>query len=295
VALSKKIAEVLDELYRTYHRRQFVAPDPLQFLYDYPDVADREIVALVASSLAYGRVAQILVSVRRVLEAMDGRPRRFVTNRTPGQMRKSLAGFKHRFSTGRQMAAMLAGVGKVLRRHGSLEACLLVGLRADDPTLTSGLEAMVGEICRAAPADGTAAYAGGTAAHDEDTAAHNAAVAPFHLLPDVARGGACKRLHLMLRWLVRQDAVDPGGWTHLDPARLVVPLDVHMHRLALAMGATRRRAADRRTALEVTHAFATLAPQDPVRYDFCLTRLGIRTELDAGDFVSYFKRLVSDA
>jgi uncharacterized protein (TIGR02757 family) len=258
--------DILEELHRMYHRREFVQPDPLQFLYDYPDVADREIVALVAGSLAYGRVGQILVSVRRVLEAMDCRPRRFVTDRTPSQMAKALAGFRHRFNTGDQMAALLAGLKKVLRRHGSLEACLMQGLRADDPTTLGGLEALAGEI-------------------------HQAAGGPWnHLLCDVGKGGACKRLHLMLRWLVRSDQVDPGGWNHVSPARLLVPLDVHMHRLAVAMGATARRQADRRTAIEVTRAFAAIAPDDPVRYDFCLTRLGIRTEMPAREFLRYFEQ-----
>ncbi len=258
-------ADIFDELHRMYHRREFVRPDPLQFLYDYPDVEDREIVALLAGALAYGRVGQILVSVRRVLEAMECRPRRFVADRTPSRMVKALAGFRHRFNTGPEVAALLAGVKKVLRRHGSLEACFMRGLRPGDETVLGGLVAMAGEI-------------------------HPAAGGPWnHLLSDVGKGGACKRLHLMLRWLVRCDQVDPGGWDKVSPARLLVPLDVHMHRLAVAMGATGRRQADRRTAIEVTRAFAAIAPDDPVRYDFCLTRLGIRTEMPAGEFLRFFR------
>ena len=140
------------------------------------------------------------------------------------------------------------------------------GMRADDSTVLGGLEALAGELHQAAGGEWN------------------------HLLCDVAKGGACKRLHLMLRWLVRNDQVDPGGWNKVSPARLLVPLDVHMHRLAVAMGATSRRQADRRTAIEVTHAFAAIAPDDPVRYDFCLTRLGIRTEMPAKDFLRFFEQ-----
>ena len=53
----------LEELYNYYNRREFVHPDPLEFLYNYDDIKDRELVAIIASSLAYGRVAQILKSV----------------------------------------------------------------------------------------------------------------------------------------------------------------------------------------------------------------------------------------
>jgi len=59
-----------------------------------------------------------------------------------------------------------------------------------------------------------------------------------------------------------------------------------MHRMARALGLTRRNTADLRAAREVTVAMAHLAPQDPVRYDFCLTRLGIRRDADLDAFVA---------
>ena len=43
-----------------------------------------------------------------------------------------------------------------------------------------------------------------------------------------------------------------------------------------------------RTALEITEAFRSVVPEDPVRYDFVLTRLGIRTELNVAGFVERF-------
>jgi len=55
---------MLEELYELYNRRRFVHPDPLEVLYEYDDVRDREIVGLVASALAYGRVA--FVGRRRI-------------------------------------------------------------------------------------------------------------------------------------------------------------------------------------------------------------------------------------
>ncbi|HEC31950.1 MAG TPA: DUF2400 family protein, partial [Deltaproteobacteria bacterium] len=33
------------------------------------------------------------------------------------------------------------------------------------------------------------------------------------------------------------------------------------------------------TALEITDAFRKLCPADPTKYDFCLTRYGIRDDL----------------
>jgi 5-methylcytosine-specific restriction endonuclease McrBC regulatory subunit McrC len=41
---------------------------------------------------------------------------------------------------------------------------------------------------------------------------------------------------------------------------------------------THRKNADMRTVREITRAFRQIEPEDPVRYDFALTRLGIRTD-----------------
>ena len=45
----------LEAIYRQYHQRTYVHPDPLEFLYAWEDVKEREIVGLVAACLAYGR------------------------------------------------------------------------------------------------------------------------------------------------------------------------------------------------------------------------------------------------
>jgi uncharacterized protein (TIGR02757 family) len=82
--------------------------------------------------------------------------------------------------------------------------------------------------------------------------------------------------------MVRSDEVDPGGWTVLDPSALLVPLDTHMFSISRALGMTSRKGADFASVLEVTRAFSTICPEDPLRYDFVLTRFGIRPDLDKG-------------
>lgn len=237
----------LESLYARFNRRECVHPDPLEVLYDYPAVDDREIVALVASSLAYGRVAQILVSVRRVLSRLSPAPRRYLESSTRASLARDFAGFKHRFSTDGELVDLLDGMRRAIAMHGSLNACFRSGLDTDAPSV---LEAAERFACT---------LVGCTSS----------------LLSCPARGSACKRLHLFLRWMVRSDDVDPGGWSGVSPAQLIVPLDTHMFRLARSLGLTRRGAADRRTAEEVTAAFRIYAPDDPVKYDFSLTRAGI--------------------
>ncbi len=242
----------LDQQYRWYNRKEFVHPDPLEFLYQYPDIADREVVGMVASSLAYGRVARILRSVSLVLEEMGGSPAAFLMESTDGLLERAFPGFRHRFTDGDDVIGMLRGIRSVIRRHGSLNTCFARGIDPADETVVPALSRFTSELT------GEPGCSCGS------------------LLPSPEKGSACKRLNLFLRWMVRRDQVDPGGWEGVSPSKLVVPLDTHMHGISLTMGLTRRKQADMRTALEITEAFRAIAPEDPVRYDFALTRPGIR-------------------
>lgn len=99
------------------------------------------------------------------------------------------------------------------------------------------------------------------------------------LFPDPRKGSACKRHNLFLRWMVRkEDGVDLGIWTALSPGDLIVPVDTHMARMGCRMGWTRRRAPDWLMAEEITAAFRAVCPDDPVKFDFALTRIGILGE-----------------
>jgi uncharacterized protein (TIGR02757 family) len=247
----------LDALYVRYNHREFIHPDPLEFLFHFDDPADREIVGIMASSLAYGRVAQILKSVSRVLERMGPYPSRFLRDVSFHGLLATFEDFKHRFTTGGQLAALLFGVKQAVARYGSLERCFLRNMSRGDANVLPALAAFVQEL------NGKSADLGSM------------------FLPSPVGGSACKRLNLFLRWMVRQDDVDPGGWTGVSPAMLVVPLDTHMHRIGLTTGFMARKQADLKAVVEMTEAFKSIVPDDPVRYDFALTRLGIREGIDS--------------
>ena len=250
---------LLDGLYRRLNRREFVHPDPLEFLYLYEDPAEREVVGLIASALAYGRVKQILGSVSEALRRVGDSPCRLVQETSEKEMARRFKGFRHRFTSGEEMAKLLSGAGRLMKRHGSLGRAFAAGVGEGDdsvlPAMCSFVEGIAGE--------------GGLKG----------------LLPHPGDGSACKRLNMYLRWMVRRDEVDPGGWEGVTPAMLICPLDTHLFKLGRAMGFTKRKSADMKAALEITGAFSMISPKDPVRYDFALTRLGIRDDTDMGAFL----------
>jgi uncharacterized protein (TIGR02757 family) len=254
--------EILEKLYRWYNSRQWVHPDPLEFLYRYEDPEDLEIVGFIASSLAYGRVAQILASVGRVLDSMGPNPARFLDESLPERLISRFDSFVHRFTTGSELASLLIGLKRVRERFGSLQNCFLKGYSQADDTVIPALGLLIWEIGKTP--DGRCNRSS--------------------LLPLPERGSACKRHHLFLRWMVRRDIVDPGVWDAVSPGQLIVPLDTHMYRIGSLWGFTARKSSGGAAALDITRAFRKITPEDPVRYDFALTRLGIRKDRDAQIF-----------
>ena len=250
---SSRSKEKLEALYSAYNRRCYVHPDPLEFLYGFTDPKDVEVVGLIASSLAYGNVKQILRSVSLVLTKIGPSPSAFLLNSPFNRIAGTFSDFKHRFTSGEDIARLLWGARLVIEKHGSLQKCFLSRLRSNDCNVIPALSAFVGSV-----------FPEGC----------------DFLMPAPCKGSACKRLNLFLRWMVRRDDVDPGGWDGVPPSKLLVPLDTHMHRIAMTLGLTRRKQADLRTAIEITEAFRKVSPSDPVRYDFVLTRFGIRKDLD---------------
>jgi len=242
---------LLESLYVKLNRREFVNPDPLIFLYDYEDIKDREIAGLIASSLAYGRVAQILISVRKILGPMNGNPHDFILSHEKKDFEKIYAGFKHRFTDSNDIVKLLTGVKKTLAEYENLENLYLQGVEKFTDFINDSRKS--------------------------------------YLLPSPADGSACKRLNLFLRWMVRSDNVDPGGWSKASRSDLVIPLDTHMFKAAKILGFTQRKSADYKTALEITENFRKISPNDPVKYDFALTRLGIRDDMSFDELIGLMK------
>ena len=112
----------------------------------------------------------------------------------------------------------------MLERRGSLQACFSAGLNDDDDTILPALSAFTRELSVCA---------------DNNLE---------HLVPSPIKGSACKRLNLFLRWMVRSDEVDPGGWEDVPVSKLIVPVDTHMHRICKLLGFTARNQAHMGTA-----------------------------------------------
>jgi uncharacterized protein (TIGR02757 family) len=276
---------ILESLYDELNRLDYLSPDPLEVVLGFSSREDRETAALIAALFALGR-ADLIVSFLRTLFADLGSPYRVLVDATAEDLGELLSPRVYRFFSHERILALLSAVGGVLRRFGSLEAAAavpspggsrragLAGLLAGPEGALYALDNLRGHLASQIP-DAPRLLPG--------------IVFPAVLPGEPLRGGAAKRLMLFLRWMVRKDAVDPGGWSILHPHQLFYPLDTHMMDLSGSMGIRRRRSADMAAAREITGWFRRLNQEDPVKYDFALTRLGIRSDLSKDSFITTFK------
>ncbi len=180
-----------ERAYRRFHHPRYISPDPLQLVVPVKDLREREVVGFIAASLALGRVSAITGAVSQLLErlrAASGSVRAGVLELDFGELSELLAGFSYRFFSTSAIAGFLASVGDILRRYGSLEGCLSEGLNRSDATILPALTAFSAALVKSSPV-------------------------PCGILITDPTRGASKRMHLFLRWMVRSDNVDPGGWT----------------------------------------------------------------------------------
>jgi len=252
----------LEELYRQYDHR-FVTPDPLEFVRAQATDADREVVGLLASGLAFGTVAQIKGSIGKVLQALGPRPAEAVGALDPRAAAERLAAFRHRWLDGRDVACLLFFARQMRASHGTVEAFFAEGLSPADEDVGPALASF---SARALALDHGGLYRGRRLPKDAGVR---------YFFPSPEAGSACKRLNLYLRWMARRDGVDLGVWRRPAPSQLVLPIDAHTFAIARRVRLTRYRSPSWAMALDVTRRLRQLDPQDPVKYDFAFHRMGL--------------------
>ena len=248
----------LEALYLKYNRAEYIGSDPLIFVFDYDSNGDKEVVAFLATCLAYGRVAQIQASLRRLLSVMGASPKNFILSFTK-KNRKLFTGFKHRFNDEYDIILLIEAMQIMLKEFGTIENCMLNFYSPSDENVLPALSGFCDYLY----------------AHINSNPLLSQNKAVRYLLPSPAAKSPCKRLNMFLRWVVRDDEVDTGLWKGLPASKLIIPMDTHLARLTRIIGFHDKKTVNLKTAVEVTARFAEICPEDPVKYDFCLSRVGI--------------------
>lgn len=234
---------LLDEWTSVINTSSFIERDPVQFPRRYSRALDIEVVAFLTATISWGNRKMILNSASKMLGIMGESPYDYIVS---GGYNSIGSKNVHRTFFEPDLAYMCRGLDSFYRQGSSLES-----LFANSVTLWEGINSF-----RRVMACGN--Y-GSYSKH----------------ISNPATNSACKRLHLALRWLVRDDGiVDLGIWKNISPSRLYIPLDVHVGRIAREMGLLERKQNDRQSVETLTETLRSFCPEDPVKYDFALFGIG---------------------
>lgn len=257
----------LDELYLGYNADRVVS-DPVWIVrrFDRPD--DREVVGFCAAALAFGRVQSVLNSIEGLLTVMGASPAAYVRAFRPERDRQAFDHLVHRWTRGPDLAALVWVLRQMMEQSGSLEGFFIEGLDSGSADVGSALDSFSRRACGL---DVKAIYG---------RRLSRPGVGYFFARPST--GGACKRLNLFLRWMVRHDRVDLGVWSRVRPSQLIVPLDTHVVRVGQCLGLTRYRSPGWRMAADITASLREIDPVDPIKYDFSLCHIGMMSACGFG-------------
>jgi uncharacterized protein (TIGR02757 family) len=254
------LRSALDRLYDGFNEHQSVS-DPVWFAHRFTAGDDREVVAFIASALAFGRVQSVLNSIEGMLAVMGSSPAAFVRGFDPSRDRKRFDHLVHRWTNGPDFAALVWILHQMIEQRGSLEGFFVEGLPEGAVDISAGLQSF---STRALALDVKPIYG---------RARPRPGVAYFFSRP--SSGGACKRLNLFLRWMVRHDRVDLGAWSKVRPGQLIVPLDTHVIRVGQCLRLTTLKSPGWRMAADITASLRAIDPNDPVKFDFSICHLGM--------------------
>jgi hypothetical protein len=140
------LKETLDELYESFNRPESAA-DPVEIVRRYARPDDREIVAFLASALAFGRVSSVLASVERVLAAMGTSPAAFVRGFDAARDGEVLRPLVHRWTRGPDLSALMIVLRGFVHEHGSLDRAFAAGHDPAGADIRDALESFTSRAC----------------------------------------------------------------------------------------------------------------------------------------------------
>ena len=241
----------LDEKAYYYNQPVFIETDPLQIPHQFSLKEDIEIAGLLSATIAWGNRKMIIQNAQRMMNLMGNSPYDFVRSHTDDQL-KPLENFVHRTFNGVDFICFIKGLQHIYTNCGGLEA--VFAQHQQDNYLHHSIHAFKNKLFEVPHA---------TRSHKH--------------VADPLAGSAAKRLHLFLRWMVRNDhkGVDFGIWKSIPSSSLSCPLDVHSGKVARKLGLLTRTQNDFKAVQELDGNLRKLDPLDPVKYDFALFGLGV--------------------
>jgi uncharacterized protein (TIGR02757 family) len=252
--INKKLKDFLNKKVDEYNQPFFIEPDPICIPHLFTKKQDIEIAGFFAAIFAWGNRTTIINKSKELMQLMDNAPHQFCLHHTSTDLKK-LLNFKHRTFNPTDLLYFVDFFQHHYSKNESLESAFTKSINKGDTNIENGL-------------NGFYDYFFSLDCVPKRTLKH---------IASPAKKASCKRLNMYLMWMVRNDnkGVDFGLWKNISPSQLVIPLDLHVARVARHFNLLTRKPTDWLAAVELTEAMKTLDKNDPAKYDFALFALGV--------------------
>ena len=242
----RTMKEQMNLAFENFNAKEFIANDPIQVVREMaekPDasVADIEICAIWTSMVAWGRRDQIIGNARQLMDMCDWKPADFVRLGEFYDLSDDIN--IHRTIKGSQFKAINHNLRATYNKVSSVAEYIAKNHQNINDVIKDLSESLQ-------PAR----------------------------LGSPGRNSACKRINMLLRWMVRKDDVDLGIWAteNMKPSDLYAIMDVHVAQQAQKMGLISYPKESWRAVIELTNVYRSWDTNDPLKYDFVLMTQNLR-------------------
>ena len=241
-----------------YNSAAFIVNDPVSVPHRFSKPQDIEIAGFFAAIMAWDQRPTIINKANELMRLMDDAPFDFLIHHREKDRRR-FQDFKHRTLQPDDVIFLIDFLSRYYQDHSSLEDAFVSHMPAGNDDVyhaIAGFHRMIFDC--AFPMERTRKH-----------------------IATPERKSSCKRLNMFLRWMVRDDTcgVDFGLWKRIKKDQLVIPLDLHVGRVARGLGLLDREQNDWQAAKELTMKLKEFDPLDPVKYDFALFGAGVNNDL----------------
>ncbi len=250
--MTAKIKELLDDCVDKYNTPHFIEKDPISIPHQFSRKQDIEIIGFWTAMLSWGQRKTIINKSNELIQLMDSSPYDFIQNHVVKDRRRFFD-FKHRTFQTTDTLYFLEFFQQYYRTHDTLEDAFLTHYNQNS------IEASL---------NGFHETFFGLPYHPKRTEKH---------VSCPSKKSSCKRLNMFLRWMVRKDqkGVDFGIWKNIQMCDLMIPLDIHVGKVARSLGLLKRKQNDWKATLELTNNLRKFDRIDPVKYDYALFSIGL--------------------
>ncbi|MDZ4727051.1 MAG: TIGR02757 family protein [Leptospira sp.] len=265
LSFPSELKEALNQVIEIYNHPKYLSTDPICFPKEYNSPLDIEVISLLTCLFAYGNVKAIRSFLSPLFLNLGPSP--YLTLATKNSdYHNTLKNISYyRFQTREDNLILLKSISEILTIHYS---------RRSQKPIFESLFLNDNELF--IPFEGISNFQSTLETQILTTSKQKQLTRGLcFLIGDPKAKSAKKRICLFLRWMVRKNFPDFGLYQKIKSSDIPFPLDVHIQRLIRILGISQNKTYGLKESLLIRDYFRKLSPEDPLLYDFYLTRVGM--------------------